>query len=214
MLSTIGSEIIAAAAERFGPIPESFAFGDGIDWSSPLGKTLLYVELPFWLMVPAGPVNVEWSETTFTVDVCSPWMEVFGGRVVDSRASVIHHGPWRPTGWDPPEHLAAELARLQMAWLQWPCKTVLRLTARAHASAFRELGDRDPLRAQAEQWAYWASLCEAHAPVVNELICDAQHKGCTTPQILHKPVHEGLAEVIRYSLERSYISLRFLACSR
>jgi hypothetical protein len=121
-------------------------------------------------MTSAGPVNIEWSEATFTVDVCSAWMEVFGGQVLDSRASVVHHGPWRPKGWEPPEHLAAEFARLQMGWLRRPCKTVLRLTTRAHSSAFREFSDTEPPRARAEQQAYWASLCEAHIPVVNELI--------------------------------------------
>lgn len=109
-----------------GAVPESFAFGDGIDWSSPLVETRLYVELPFWLMTSAGRVDVEWSGTTFGVDVCSAWMEVFGGQVLDSRASVVHHGPWRPDGWEPPDEIAAELARLQMTWLQRPCKTVSR----------------------------------------------------------------------------------------
>lgn len=169
-MRAIGSQIIAAATDRFGPIPKSFTFGDGIDWSSPLAETLLYVELPFWLMTRAGPVTIEWSGTSFSVDICSAWMEVFSGQVLDSRASVIHHGPWRPKGWEPPEDLAAEFARLQLAWLQRPCKTVLRLTTRAHSGAFRELSEAEPPRARVEQQAYWASLCEAHIPVVNELI--------------------------------------------
>ncbi|MDN3356846.1 hypothetical protein [Actinomadura sp. DC4] len=134
------------------------------------GEPQLYVELPFWLMTPAGLVDVEWSGTTFGIDVCSAWMEVFGGQVVDSRASVVHHGPWRPDGWEPPDEIAAEFERHQMTWLQRPCKTVLRLTTRAHSSAFRELDENEPPRARAEQQAYWASLCEAHVPVVNELI--------------------------------------------
>ena len=47
---------------------------------------------------------------------------------------------------------------------------MLSLTARAHTDAFRERTDAEPPRARAEQQAYWASLCEAHLPVVNELI--------------------------------------------
>jgi hypothetical protein len=152
------------------PVLESFAFGDTIDWSSPLAETLLYVELPFWLMTSPGRVEVEWSGTTFGVDVCSQWMEVFAGLVRDSRASVIHQGPWRPNGWEPSEDNAAELERLDVMWLQRPCKTVLRLATRAHESALRELGDNDNPRARSEQNAYLASLCEAHVPVVNELI--------------------------------------------
>jgi len=169
-LSEVVNKIIAAMKERFGPIPESFAFGDGIDWSSPLTETLLYVELPFWLMTPPGRVDVEWSGTTFGIDICSAWIEIFGGQVLDSRSSVIHQGPRRPDGWKPSEQVAADLARLQMSWLERPCKTVLRLTAHAHLSAFRQLAESEPPRARAEQEAYWASLCEAHVPVVNELI--------------------------------------------
>jgi hypothetical protein len=105
-------------AERFGSTPKSFGFGDGIDWSSPLSETRLYVELPFWLMTPTGRVDVEWSGAMFGVELCSDWMEVFGGQVLDSRATVFHHGPWHADGWRPPQQTAAQLARLKMSWLQ------------------------------------------------------------------------------------------------
>ena len=48
-------------------------------------ETRLYVELLFWLMTPPGPVEVQWSGTVFTVDVCSRWMEVSTSEVTDSR---------------------------------------------------------------------------------------------------------------------------------
>jgi hypothetical protein len=168
-MSEAGRQIIAAAGERFGPAPASFMFGDGIDWSSPLAETRLYVELPFWLMTPAGPVDINWSGGEFTIDVCSAWMEVFAGQVTDSRATVVHHGPWQPV-WLPAQSMADDFARTQTSWLTRPCKTVLRLTAQAHTSAFRSLGSTEPPRARAEQEAYRAALCEAHIPVLNELI--------------------------------------------
>lgn len=49
-------------------------------------------------------------------------------------------------------------------------KTVLRIRARGHADAFTELPDNALPRQFAEHRAYWTSLCEAHIPVVNELI--------------------------------------------
>jgi hypothetical protein len=168
-VSNIGKRILEHMAARFGPVPESFVFGDGIDWSSPLAETQLYVELPFWLMMPAGPVDVEWSGAAFTVNICPSWMEVFVDEVTDSRVSCLHQGPWVPK-YELSEEIAAELAQQPGSLLPRRCKTVLRLTARAHTSAFRDLGDSDPPRAQVEQEAYWASLCEAHLPVVNELI--------------------------------------------
>jgi hypothetical protein len=165
-----GSRVIAAMAERFRPSPASVAFGDGIDWSSPLSEALLYVELPFWLLTPPGSVDISWSGTMFEVCVCAPWMEVFAGHVLDSRASVIHNGPLSADDWQPPEEIASELDQLQLRCMSRPCKTVLRLTVRAHVGAFRQLLESDRPRATAEQEAYRASLCEAHIPIVNELI--------------------------------------------
>ena len=168
-MSKVMKQMLADMAERFGPPPASFIFGQKIDWSSPLAETHLYVDLPFWLMMPAGPVDVKWSGTTFTVNVCPPWMEVFAGEVTDSRMSCLHHGPLRPD-YTPPAEIAAMPAESQPPLLARPCKTVLRLTARAHTDAFRQRTDVEPPRARAEQQTYWASLCEAHLPVLNELI--------------------------------------------
>jgi hypothetical protein len=168
-VSDILKRMLAEAAERFGPIPEQVTFGDGIDWSSELAETMLYVELPFWLMLSPGPVDIEWAGTTFTIHVCPMWMEVFVHEVTDSRVTVAHQGPWHPT-YEPTQELAVELARHQEPWMRRLCKTVLRLSTRAHSSAFRELGPAELPRVRAEQEAYWASLCEAHIPVVNELI--------------------------------------------
>jgi len=148
--------------------PESFTFGDGIDWASPLTETHLYVELPFWLMTPPGRVDVQWCGTAFTIDICSPWVEVFRGLVTDSRTTRLYCGPWNK--FRLPGQIVADLARQQVPLMRRQCKTVLRLKARAHLGAFRQLSDADLPRMKREQEAYWASLCDAHLPVVNELI--------------------------------------------
>ncbi len=170
MASEFMKRFLADGEARYGPLPKSFHFGDGIDWDSPLEDTFLYVELPFWLMVAPGPVEVSWQDVTFTVEICPPWIEVFAGGIVDSRLTAIHNGPERPEPWSPTEPMLARLNEAGLTCLERLCKTVLRLTTRAHASAFRTLGEGDPPRAHAEQETYWASLCEAHLPVVNELL--------------------------------------------
>lgn len=168
-MSEIGSKILREMAEQYGPIPEKFVFGDGLNWSSPLRETMLYVELPFWLMVPEGPVRIRWAETETVVHVCPRWMELFAGKVTDSRKSVLHHGPWKSAYQPTPE--AAEALRVsEVSVLQRRTKTVLRFEALGHESAFREIGSDEPPRARGECHAYWASLCEAHLPIINELI--------------------------------------------
>jgi len=155
---------------EFGPLPSSFTIGDGIDWSSPLVETTLYVELPFWMMTPPGRVNVQLFGSAFTVDVCLPWIELFGGEVLDSRASCVYRGPWQPNGDGPLRNQIVELTRKRVPSMLRHCKTVLRLHARAHSGAFRQITDTDPPRVRRELETYWASLCDAHLPVVNELI--------------------------------------------
>jgi len=120
-------------------------------------------------MVDPGPVTVTWAETNFSVDICSPWMEVFIDEVTDSRASCFHHGPLQED-WSPSKEVAAELDSAGIAWMPRPCKTMLRLKAYAHDDAFRVPRLTEPPRVQVEHEAYWSSLCEAHIPVVNELI--------------------------------------------
>lgn len=168
-MSDIGSKILRQMVRQYGPIPEKFMFGDGIDWSSPLRETMLYVELPFWLMVPAGPVRVVWNGTEIVVHVCPRWMEVFAAEITDSRKTVLHQGPWESV-YEPTAEAAEALRQAEVPVLQRRTKTMLRFEALGHESAFREIGSDEPPRARGECRAYWASLCEAHIPVINELI--------------------------------------------
>lgn len=162
-------KMLAAMSEKYGPPPEAFTFGDGIDWSSDLVPIPLYVELPFWLMTPNGDLDVQWSGTDFRVNIMPSWMEVFAVEFLDSRKTSPHMGPWGK--WHPPADVAEELEEKGVPLISRPCKTVIRLNTRAHVDAFREIDpDKEPPRAGGEQRAYWASLCEAHIPVLNELI--------------------------------------------
>jgi hypothetical protein len=149
------------------PIPNRFVFGDGIDWSSPLDETTLYVELPFWLMMSPGSIEIEWAGRPFTVHVCGPWMEVFVHEMLDSRASQIFQGPL-DRDYQPPKDIAALLAEQKAPWMRRRCKTMLRLNVRAHGGAFPPLDSNG--NATGEQEAYWTSMCDAHIPVINELI--------------------------------------------
>ena len=165
-MSEVGRRIID---EKYGLPPGSFTLGDGIDWSSPLAETMLYIELPFWLMMQPGLVTVEWAGVAFTVHVCPQWSEIFVGEVRDSRDNVFHQGPFDPD-YKPPDDVVAELEQAEASWMERGCKTVLRIATRGHADAFRVAGDDEPPRAQSERHEYWASLCEAHIPVINELV--------------------------------------------
>jgi hypothetical protein len=167
---TFVQQLIASHIAKHGPLPESFSFGDGIDWASEIRETMLYVESPFWLMVPHGDVTIRYADVDFAVSILPPWQEVFAGKVSDAKHTVVRHGPWSKEPWQPPEQFAADLAQQQAPLLVRNCKTMIRITALGHADAFSNLPDDAPPRAYREREAYWASLCEAHIPVLNQLI--------------------------------------------
>jgi len=156
--------------EKFGPPPESWTYGDGIDWSSPLLETIMDVELPFWLMMPEGEVTVNWSGIEFDITVNQLRMECFLDFFTDSRQTMIFQGPLNPNLIMHPDRLAKNSAEQGHPVVVRPCKTVLGLKAFAHTDAFRELTDTDRPGVAREHGTYWASLCEAHIPIVNELI--------------------------------------------
>ena len=96
-------------------------------------------------------------------------MEVYLGEVTDSRATVIHQGPLLDE-WQPSDEVAASLAGQDVSVLRRPCKTMLRLTSMPTPARPANWTERAIPRLRADQMVYRASLCEAHVPVVNELI--------------------------------------------
>ena len=59
----------ADAAFAGEPFPTSVWPGSSLDWSSPRIGVQLYVELPFWLMMPEGQFEVAHGETKLKIDV-------------------------------------------------------------------------------------------------------------------------------------------------
>jgi hypothetical protein len=158
------------AKKEHGPIPESWAFGDDIDWTGDLERVSLHVELPFWLMMPEGTVKITWSEVDFDISVLQMQMEVFNSFFTDSRSTRIAEDPLRPEFFMYPDHLIRFAKKRRHLLFPRMCKTVLALDAMAHPDAFKEPTDTDRPAVARQHELYWQSLCEAHIPVVNELI--------------------------------------------
>ena len=49
-------------------IPQSWTFGDSIDWTAPFFEAVLFVELPFWLMIPNSSYAISANDHDYTVD--------------------------------------------------------------------------------------------------------------------------------------------------
>lgn len=142
-----------------------------LDWASPLTPVELLVELPFWLMIDECELGLPFGPAQIPVWVHDNHREVYAGEVRDSRATLVYRGP-RPELMHPDiTRLAAEQG---LVLAERPSRTVLRLRAAAHSDVFSAVSESEepdaPARRRLEAEAYLASLCEAHLPVVNDLI--------------------------------------------
>jgi len=163
------SDQVGAPGGEEAPTPQSVTFGDEIAWGQEPVITYLYVELPFWLMVDPTSLMIQHGAAEVLVWICSPRMEVFANEVTDSRVTVIHEGPQSRESWVPSLGLQQAIAQGGLVVLPRPCKTVLRIDCQALSGPF-PLAEDNERPTQAARDAYWASLCEAYIPVVNEVI--------------------------------------------
>ena len=158
------------AAKKHGPPTSSWHIGQDIDWTSPLEAVELHVELPFWLMMPEGVVQINWSNHDFEVSVLQMQMEMFAGFYTDSRQTRVAELPINPVVFMEPAKLTQLSEKQGHPLFPRMCKTVVVLSSFAHADAFRDITDPDRPAVASQQTTYWASLCEAHIPVINELL--------------------------------------------
>jgi len=152
-------------------IPQSVIFGDQLDWSSPVVDVALLVELPFWLMMDSDEVHLPYQGAVIRIRLRDDYSQLFAGQVRDSGRTIVYQGP------------EAELQRLpadvveyieQEGALDRPCRSMLRFASRAHSDVFdalvHESDENAPQRRANEARTYLASLCDAHIPVINELV--------------------------------------------
>src|SRR5579872_1995506 len=160
----------AGTKTKISPVPSQWAFGQDIDWDEDLESVELRVELPFWLMMPEGNVKVSWSGYDFDISILQMQMEVFRDFFTDSRQTRIGELPLTPEIFMDPAKLDLLSAAQKRPVFPRMCKTVLVLSSLAHPDAFRDPteGERPAISRQRD--VYRESLCEAHIPVVNELV--------------------------------------------
>ncbi|MDQ4076706.1 MAG: hypothetical protein M3220_10745 [Chloroflexota bacterium] len=147
------------------PLPESYWLGQELDWDAPWEPVVLWVELPFWLMVSDCSLRVKVNGHEFQVDVQGSFVELYAGEVLDSRRTAVYVGP-------NPEHLnpelRQELERENISTLPRPCRSVLRIHSRCNGDVLAAVQE-DNRRARTAH-SYLMALCEAHFEVVNRVI--------------------------------------------
>jgi hypothetical protein len=84
--SSAGEEPVSGTEAHEGssarPLPESYWLGQELNWDSLWEPVVLWVELPFWLMVSDCSLRLEVSGHEFRVDVRGSIVELYAGEVL------------------------------------------------------------------------------------------------------------------------------------
>ena len=152
-------------------ISQGVIVGDQLDWSSPMVDVELLVELPFWLMMDSYEVHLPYQGAAIRVRLRDDYSQLFAGQVQDSGRTIVYQGPEAEL-----QRLPAEVVEYveQEGALDRPCRSMFGFASRAHSDVFdavaHEWNENAPPRRANEARTYLASLCEAHIPVINELV--------------------------------------------
>jgi hypothetical protein len=95
--------------------PQGIWAGSSLNWSSPNVNTHLYVELPFWLIMPAGEFDTTYEETTLKIEVAHGCEEGQLGRyqLKNHPATVFVKRP----GEEAPQSVVSRLNASEDGWL-------------------------------------------------------------------------------------------------
>jgi hypothetical protein len=145
--------------------PGSFYVGDQLDWDSPLIPVHLVVELPFFLMMEAAMIRITYGSVTHLLLVAEGETEVFVGNFQDSRRLCGYQGN-NPDAFESRQ----DIQKPGLPLIRRHQRTNVYFNAKVHEGILRAYHDMSdgPQRRLAGQ--YLATLCEAHLPVLNELI--------------------------------------------
>jgi hypothetical protein len=149
--------------------PTEVGIADDLNWNAPWVDVHLWIELPFWLLVNDTTLTVELEGHGFPVAVHDNYFELYGAIVTDSRASVIHRGPFRELD-DLSERIQQARKDNPQAPLMWrKCKTVLKIVSRCNEDVWRSAMGEGAVSAGTVTH-YLRELCRAHIPVINKLV--------------------------------------------
>ncbi len=143
-----------------------YGLGDAINWEAPWQKVVLWVELPFWLMVPDCSVVKKVRRHSYKMDIRGHFHELYAEEIRDSRSSCFYVGPL-PAKLEPA--LIEALEERQIPVLPRQCKTVVRIYSRCNSDVLAAAGDNDARRKR-DATHYLTALCEAHLELLNLLI--------------------------------------------
>jgi hypothetical protein len=144
-------------------LPTSFAVGDHLNWDSPLVPVHLVVELPYFLMLEIARIDVEFHSITFEMMISDQDFEVFVGEFTDARRTCGYQGNG-PDLFESRDDVKA----LNLPLIRRKQRTTIYLKTQCNEDVLNSVYAMDD--SSREAFIYLETLCEAHIPVINELV--------------------------------------------
>jgi hypothetical protein len=146
-----------------GPIPAAMWPGSLIDWDSELVAVELTVELPFWLLIPSGDINLKIDDCTIRASVINNGVQVSLGNHENINQVVEFLGSMEDVA-----RASTSLASLTKGARSRLTKTLVTFNPSAHSSPVETLKSGKLPIIQAVK--YFQSLAVAHLGFLNLLI--------------------------------------------
>lgn len=131
-----------------------------INWNAESVNAIVFVELPFWLMVPNHTQRIEVEQCEFTIDIVDHFYELYDTEMSDSRSTCIYIGPKDKVNQETLDY--AKNAGKTLLWRK--CKTTLKIHSNVNKEIFDMPDENYTLR------LYLKAFFLAHFEVVNKLI--------------------------------------------
>ena len=142
---------------------------DNLNWTAPSISTVLYVELPFWIMVPDCSLDVDVNGHTFQVDIRDNYIEQYIRVIGDSRLNCFYMGlPKQPKKENKIIHWFRKRFTTETPSMERKCKTILGIHSNCNkdvlSTSIKGKGYKD------SSYYYLRSFCAAHITVINNII--------------------------------------------
>ena len=154
----------ATGGSGAGPIPDQYLPGDQINWDSKRVPVELTIELPFWLLVPNGAVNLAIGDCTVRARVVNDGIQfALGHHQTVSQQRTVFLGSLEDAA-----KASTPLGLLTGGGQSRLTRTLVTFEALAHSDSLEALKSKDVKHQQGCK--YFQSLAIAHLDFLNLLI--------------------------------------------
>ncbi len=147
--------------------------GSELDWSAQYIPIQLYLELPFWLMMPEGTFDVKYEEATHRISVVHGCIEIqLSFNHLKTRANTIFIA--RPKE-ELPEHMKKLLEENQTGYTTHIHRTTLIIETTILESVLKSRTGKE--LEQSHAISYISAMAIGHLPLVNKLLTAYRRAG-------------------------------------